>query len=75
MTAWRILRQQGYLTSYNQNAKYYTLSRMAQFDEQGLFGHSRILFVNGRLADAVLSNASQAQVTVSFYQGFEARTG
>ena len=43
MTAWRILHQQGYLTSYNHNAKYYTLTRIAQFDEQGLWalpGHS-----------------------------------
>jgi hypothetical protein len=44
MTAWRILRQQGYLTSYNHNAKYYTLSRMAQFDEQGLWACRDIRF-------------------------------
>lgn len=44
MTAWRILRQQGYLTSYNQNAKYYTLRRMAQFDEQGLWAYRDIRF-------------------------------
>jgi hypothetical protein len=37
MTAWRILRQQGYLTSYNHNAKYYTLARVPRFDEQGLW--------------------------------------
>ena len=44
MTAWRILRQQGYLTSYNHNAKYYTLRRMAQFDEQGLWAYRDIRF-------------------------------
>jgi hypothetical protein len=44
MTAWRILHQQGYLTSYNHNAKYYTLARIPQFDEQGLWAFRDIRF-------------------------------
>jgi len=55
MTAWRILHQQGYLTSYNHNAKYYTLARMVQFDEQGLWAYRDIRFSKwGTLRDTVL---------------------
>ena len=36
MTAWRLLRKQGYLTSYNLNARYYTIDGIPQFDEYGL---------------------------------------
>ena len=32
MTAWRLLRQQGYFTSYNENARYYTVVGIPQFD-------------------------------------------
>lgn len=43
-TAWRILRQQGYLTSFNRNARYYTLARIAKFDERGLWACRDIRF-------------------------------
>ena len=39
MTAWRLLRQHGYFTSYNQNARYYTLVGIPQFDEYGLWAY------------------------------------
>jgi hypothetical protein len=35
-TALRLLRKQGYLTSYNLNARYYTIDGIPQFDEYGL---------------------------------------
>ena len=55
MTAWRILQQQGYLTSYNHNAKYYTLARTARFDEQGLWAYRDIRFSKwGTLPDTIL---------------------
>ena len=55
MTAWRILHQQGYLTSYNHNAKYYTLARIPQFDEQGLWAYRDIRFSKwGTLPDTVV---------------------
>jgi hypothetical protein len=55
MTAWRILHQQGYLTSYNHNAKYYTLTRIAQFDEQGLWAYRDVRFSKwGTLPDTIL---------------------
>jgi hypothetical protein len=44
MTAWRILHRQGYLTSYNHNAKYYTLASVPQFDEQGLWAWRDVRF-------------------------------
>ena len=39
MTAWRLLRQHGYFTSYNANARYYTLADIPQFDEEGLWAY------------------------------------
>lgn len=44
MTAWRLLRKQGYLTSYNHNARYYTLDGIPQFDEYGLWSYRKICF-------------------------------
>ena len=37
MTAWRLLSAQGYLTSYNSNARYYTLASIPRFDDHGLW--------------------------------------
>lgn len=37
MTAWRLLTAQGYLTSYNDNARHYTLASIPRFDEHGLW--------------------------------------
>jgi hypothetical protein len=55
MTAWRFLHQQGYLTSYNHNAKYYTLARIPQFDERGFWTHRGIRFSKwGTLPQTVL---------------------
>jgi hypothetical protein len=62
MTAWRILYQQGYFTSYNHNAKYYTLASIPQFDEQGLWACRDIRFSKwGTLPETVV-----AQIGLSF---------
>ena len=37
MTAWRLLRRHGYFTSYNHNARYYTLAGIPEFDQHGLW--------------------------------------
>lgn len=37
MTAWRLLSAQGYLTSYNNNARDYTLASIPMFDDHGLW--------------------------------------
>jgi hypothetical protein len=44
MTLWRLLRQAGYLTSYNYNAKYYTLTTIPEFDDCGLWSYRDIRF-------------------------------
>ena len=44
MTLWRLLRQAHYLTSYNYNAKYYTLTTIPQFDDHGLWSYQDIRF-------------------------------
>jgi hypothetical protein len=37
MTVWRTLKPIGYLTSFNYNARYYTLADTPRFDEHGLW--------------------------------------
>jgi hypothetical protein len=44
MTAWRLLRQHGYFTSYNLNARYYTIVGIPHFDEHGLWAHRKVRF-------------------------------
>jgi hypothetical protein len=44
MTAWRRLHKEGYFTSYNYNAKYYTLAGIPQFDDHGLWAYRDIRF-------------------------------
>jgi hypothetical protein len=44
MTAWRLLRQQGYFTSYNDNARYYTIVGIPQFDQHGLWSYRHARF-------------------------------
>ena len=44
MTAWRLLKAQGYLTSYNNNACYYTLAAIPKFDDHGLWSYRKTRF-------------------------------
>ncbi|RPJ52862.1 MAG: hypothetical protein EHM23_00310 [Acidobacteria bacterium] len=44
MTVWRLLSREGYFTSYNCNARYYTLVSIPEFDERGLWGYEGIRF-------------------------------
>ena len=37
MTVWRLLKQHGYFTSYNDNARHYTIVGIPKFDERGLW--------------------------------------
>jgi hypothetical protein len=48
MTIWRRLREVGYFTSYNYNAKYYTLATIPQFDDHGLWTYQDIRFSKWR---------------------------
>jgi len=59
MTVWRVLNAHGYLTSYNFNARYYTLRDIPTFDSNGLWFHGRIGFsVHGSLTETVRSLAT-----------------
>lgn len=44
MTVWRLLHREGYFTSYNCNARYYTLASIPQFDQLGLWGYEAVRF-------------------------------
>jgi hypothetical protein len=56
MTAWRILNEHGYLSSYNFNAKYYTLIDIPVFDEKGLWSYGKVRFSKyGSLTDTVIA--------------------
>ena len=44
MTAWRILSAHGYLSSYNFNARYYTLEDIPVFDKHGLWSYRKVRF-------------------------------
>lgn len=44
MTAWRLLHQYGYLTSYNDNARHYTLAGIPKFDQHGLWAYRNVRF-------------------------------
>jgi len=66
-TVYLYLKQIGYITSYNHNAKYYTLPEIACFDKSGIFDHKGILFFkDGGIKDLVLReiNSSENGYTV-----------
>jgi len=44
MTVFRALRNYGYLTSYNFNARYYTLADIPSFDQYGLWTYGEVRF-------------------------------
>lgn len=44
VTVFRKLRSLGYLTSYSHRGRYYALSQVPDFDEQGLWSHASVYF-------------------------------
>lgn len=55
-TAWRLLHQVGYFTSYNHNARYYTLTSIPEFDDHGLWSYQDIRFSRwGPLPDTAVA--------------------
>ena len=61
MTAWRALRAQGYYTSYNYNASYYTLADIPAFDAQGLWAFRDIRFsCHGTLIQTLMTWIDQS---------------
>lgn len=56
MTAWRILSEHGYISSYNFNAKYYTLIDIPVFDKKGLWSYRKVGFSKyGSLTNTVIA--------------------
>lgn len=56
MTAWRLLQAHGYYTSYNCNARYYTLADIPQFDQHGLWSFRTIRFSKwGSLTETIIA--------------------
>ena len=56
MTAWRLLKRHGYFTSYNCNARYYTLAGIPEFDEHGLWSFRGIHFSRwGSLTETMIA--------------------
>jgi hypothetical protein len=56
MTAWRILSEHGYISSYNFNAKYYTLIDIPVFDHNGLWSYGKVRFSQyGSLTNTVVA--------------------
>ncbi len=56
MTIWRLLRGVGYFTSYNYNAKYYTLATIPLFDDHGLWTYQDIRFSKwGKLPETIVA--------------------
>lgn len=56
ITVVRDLKEYGYLTSYNNNAAYYTLHDLPQFDEHGLWSYRKIHFSKfGTLTETVVA--------------------
>ena len=62
MTAWRLLQRHGYLTSYNYNARYYTLAGIPQFDQHGLWSVRKIRFSKwGSLTETIIALIENSQ--------------
>ncbi len=56
MTAWRILSEHGYISSYNFNAQYYTLNDIPVFDKNGLWLYRKVRFSKyGSLTNTVIA--------------------
>jgi hypothetical protein len=61
MTVFRALKKFGYHTSYNHNARYYTLAGLPQFDEAGLWAYREVRFSRwGTLLETLVALVQQS---------------
>jgi len=68
-TAWRLLTQVGYLTSYNHNARYYTLASIPQFDALGLWHYRKARFSKwGSLANTLVGLVQESSAGLTANQ-------
>jgi hypothetical protein len=69
MTAWRLLQRHGYYTSYNCNARYYTLADIPKFDQHGLWNSGKIRFSRwGSLTETVIALVQNSQAGMNAEQ-------
>ena len=69
MTAWRLLRQHGYHTSYNDNARHYTLVGVPEFDEHGLWAYRHVRFSKwGALTDTIVALVERSSAGLTAQQ-------
>ena len=69
MTAWRLLQRHGYYTSYNCNARYYTLVGIPEFDQHGLWSFGKIRFSKwGSLTETVIALVKNSQAGMTAEQ-------
>ena len=62
ITVFRNLKEIGYITSYNQNGKYYTLLEIVNFDDSGIFDHKGILFFrDGGIEELVIKETDSSE--------------
>jgi len=55
MTAWRLLSRHGYFTSYNDNARHYTIAGVPEFDQHGLWAYRGARFSKwGSLTETIV---------------------
>ena len=61
VTIQRRLKEIGYITSYNHNGMYYTLLKLAEFDESGLWDYKGIrFFKDGGLQELIISQINSS---------------
>jgi hypothetical protein len=66
MTARRRLKKWEALTSFNQNGRYYTLPKIPQFDNYGIWRYQRILFSKyGNLKQTILELVRRSETGLS----------
>ena len=69
MTAWRLLRQHGYHTSYNDNARHYTLVGVPEFDEHGLWAYRHVRFSKwGSLTETIVALVERSSAGLTAQQ-------
>lgn len=66
MTAWRLLKQHGYFTSYNNNARHYTIRGIPQFDQKGLWAFREARFSKwGSLTKTIIGLVQESSAGLS----------
>ena len=62
VTIQRRLKEIGYITSYNHNGMYYTLLKLAEFDESGLWEYKGIrFFKDGGLQELIINQINSSE--------------